>query len=72
MMTKQSYELLSSNPLMNFTHKDFTEFAAKKEKPVEISSLVDGVGIVIGYTILNKTKEKYKACLLYTSPSPRD
>ena len=63
MMTKQSYALLSSNPLMNFTHKDFTEFAAKKEKPVEISSLIDGTGIVIGYTILNKTEENYKAVI---------
>ena len=48
---------------MNFTHKDFTEFAAKKEKPVEISSLIDGVGIVIGYTILNKNEENYKAVI---------
>ena len=63
MMTKQSYAVLSSNPHMDFTHKDFTEFAAKKEKPVEISSLIDGVGIVIGYTILNKTEEKYKAVI---------
>jgi len=63
MMTKQSYAILSSNPLMNYTHKDFTEFATKKEKPVEISSLNEGAGIVIGYTILNKTDEKYKAVI---------
>jgi len=48
---------------MNFTHKDFTEFATKKEKPVEISSLKEGAGIVIGYTILNETDGKYKAVI---------
>ena len=63
MMTKQSYAILSSNPLMNFTHKDFTEVAAKKEKPVGISSLKKGAGIVIGYTIMKKTEGKYKAVI---------
>ena len=63
MMTKQSYVILSNNPLMNFTHKDFTEFAKKKEKPVEISSLKEGTGIVIGYTILKETGGKYKAVI---------
>ena len=63
MMTKQSYAILSNNPLMNFTHKDFTECATKKEKPVEISSLKEGAGIVIGYTILNETDGKYKAVI---------
>ena len=63
MMTKQSYTILSKDPLMNFAHKDFTEAAAKKDKPIEISSLKEGVGKVIGYTILNKTKGKYKAVM---------
>ena len=63
MMTKQSYAILSNNPLMNFTHKDFTECATKKEKPIEISSLKEGAGIVIGYTILNETDGKYKAVI---------
>ncbi len=63
MMTKQSYAIFSSNPLMIFNHKDFTEVAAKKEKPIEISTLKEGTGIVIGYTILNKTEGKYKAVI---------
>ena len=63
MMTKQSYAILSKNPLTNFTYKDFTETAAKKEKPIKISSLENGVGKVIGYTILKKTEGKYRAVI---------
>ncbi len=55
MMTKQSFALWAKNPIIEFLHKDFTNEASCYEVPVEISSINEGYGKIIGYTtIYNK------------------
>ena len=58
MMTKQSYALWSKNPDINFVYRDFTNEAKSIEKPVELSSDINGDGVIIGYTILKKDSSK--------------
>ena len=55
MMTKQSYALWAKEPITEFMHKDFTSEVQKKEQPIELSSLQEGVGNIIGYTTLHRT-----------------
>ena len=55
MMTKQSYALWAKEPITEFMHKDFTSEVQKKEQPIELSSLQEGVGNIIGYTTLYRT-----------------
>ena len=62
MMTKQAFALWAKEPLINFTSKDVTDNAAVLEKPIPISKLENGLGKIIGYTILpRKEKDEEKA-----------
>ena len=40
----------------------------------EVKDLIDGIGKYVEFTVVETDKQggKYKICLLYTSPSPRD
>ena len=40
----------------------------------EVKDLIDGIGKYVEFTVVETDKKggKYRICLLYTSPSPRD
>ena len=71
MMTKQSYALWSKKPKIDFTCKDFTKEARKKEKPINLSNNKNGKGQIIGYTIMKK-HDKLKAIMfIHTTDNKR-
>ena len=65
MMTKQAFALWAKEPLINFTSKDVTDNAAVLEKPISISKLENGLGKVIGYTILPKNQKDEEKAVVY-------
>ena len=71
MMTKQSYALWSKKPRINFTYKDFTKEARKKEKPINLSNNKNGKGQIIGYTIMKKNNKLKAIMFIHTSDNKR-
>ena len=65
MMTKQSFALWANDPLINFSSKDVTKDAEAIEKPVAISKLRKGSGIIIGYTVLPKNHKAEEKAVMY-------
>jgi acetyl-CoA C-acetyltransferase len=65
MMTKQSYALWAKEPFINFVSKDVTNDAKKIEKPIPLSSLKEGSGKVLGYTVLPKNNVDHKKAVIY-------
>ncbi|MDG1202827.1 MAG: acetyl-CoA acetyltransferase, partial [SAR86 cluster bacterium] len=65
MMTKQSFALWANDPLINFSSKDVTKDAEAIEKPVAISKLSKGSGIIIGYTVLPKNHKAEEKAVMY-------
>jgi acetyl-CoA C-acetyltransferase len=67
MMTKQAFALWAKNPLIDFISKDVTEEAKKLEIPIPLSELIEGKGIIIGYTtFIDKADKKPKAVIYIT------
>ena len=65
MMTKQAFALWAKEPLINFTSKDVTDNATVLEKPIPLSRLENGLGKIIGYTILPKNKQDEEKAVVY-------
>jgi acetyl-CoA C-acetyltransferase len=56
MITKQSFALWSKKSLDKFYFKDVSHDAYNLDKPLKISSQLNGKAIVIGYTVINDKK----------------
>ena len=69
MMTKQAFALWAKEPLMDFISKDVTSEAEKIEKPIPLSILSEGKGIVIGYTTLPDPVDKKLKAIIYINDS---
>ena len=65
MMTKQSFALWAKEPFINFISKDVTNEAEKIEQPIPLSSLSEGSGKVLGYTVLPKNNVDHKKAVIY-------
>jgi acetyl-CoA C-acetyltransferase len=65
MMTKQAFALWANDPLINFSSKDVTKHAEAIEKPVAISKLNKGSGVIIGYTVLPKNHKAEEKAVMY-------
>ena len=69
MMTKQAFALWAKEPLMDFISKDVTSEAEKIEKPIPLSVLKEGKGIVIGYTTIPDAVDKKLKAIIYINDS---
>jgi acetyl-CoA C-acetyltransferase len=72
MMTKQAFALWAKDPLINFTSKDVTGDAAALERPKDISSLNEGAGVIIGYTVLPKNHKEEEKSVMYIEDTNGD
>ena len=72
MMTKQAFALWAKDPLINFTSKDVTSVAAAIERPKDISSLNEGTGVIIGYTVLPKNHKEEEKSVMYIEDTNGD
>jgi acetyl-CoA C-acetyltransferase len=72
MMTKQAFALWAKDPLINFTSKDVTSLAAAIERPKDISSLNEGTGVIIGYTVLPKNHKEEEKSVMYIEDTNGD
>ena len=72
MMTKQAFALWAKDPLINFSSKDVTASAAAKEKPVALSKIKEGSGVIIGYTVLPKNHTNIKKAVIYIEDTNGD
>ena len=72
MMTKQAFALWAKDPLINFSSKDVTSDAASIERPRDISSLNEGTGLIIGYTVLPKNHKEEEKAVMYIEDTNGD
>ena len=72
MMTKQAFALWAKDPLINFSSKDVTASAAAAEKPVALSKIKEGSGVIIGYTVLPKNHTNLKKAVIYIEDTNGD
>ena len=72
MMTKQAFALWAKDPLINFSSKDVTASAAAAEKPVALSKIKEGSGVIIGYTVLPKNHTNIKKAVIYIEDTNGD
>tara|TARA_B110000014_G_scaffold247462_1_gene221004 strand:- start:163 stop:795 length:633 start_codon:yes stop_codon:yes gene_type:complete len=72
MMTKQAFALWAKDPLINFSSKDVTTSAAAAEKPVALSKIKEGSGVIIGYTVLPKNHTNIKKAVIYIEDTNGD
>ena len=63
MMTKQSFCVWGKEYQEQFIFDDVTERAKLDEKPVELSDIAEGEGVIIGYTIIEGSEHASKAVL---------
>ena len=63
MMTKQSFCVWGKEYQEQFIFDDVTEKAKLDEKPVELSDIAEGEGVIIGYTIIEGSEHASKAVL---------
>ena len=63
MMTKQSFCVWGKEYQEQFIFDDVTERAKLDEKPVELSDIAEGEGVIIGYTIIEGSEHSSKAVL---------
>jgi len=70
MMTKQALALWSKKPLIDFISKDVTKEAKLEEAPVQMSEELEGMAMIIGYTIFKDNNGELKA-VIYSEDSKK-
>ncbi len=71
MMTKQSFCVWGKEYQEQFIFNDVTEQAKLNEIPIELSSITEGEGEIIGYTIIEEGESALKA-VLYINDEKKD
>ena len=71
MMTKQSFCVWGKEYQEQFIFNDVTEQAKLNEIPIELSSITEGEGEIIGYTIIEEGESAQKA-VLYIDDEKKD
>ena len=64
--------LIIDTALINFSSKDVTASAAAAEKPVALSKIKEGSGVIIGYTVLPKNHTNLKKAVIYIEDTNGD
>ena len=71
MMTKQSFCVWGKEYQEQFIFNDVTDQAKLNEIPIELSSITEGEGEIIGYTIIEEGESAQKA-VLYIDDEKKD